>query len=129
LSLQSTTEPSARCSCMLQCNSVAASGFFAVNGSATYLLGCTSICHVIPVTRSPVFLIVYVPAAGLATSITVTPSGISRSIDVAATFASLWTRNSYFCTTPGFDCSGDTVTCADNDVTADAASNRTTESF
>src|SRR6266851_6058706 len=58
LSLQSTTDPSARCSCMLQCNSVAPSGFLAVNGSATYLLGCTSICHVITVMRSPIVFVV-----------------------------------------------------------------------
>src|SRR6266851_1428912 len=67
--------------------------------------------------------------AGLVTSVTVTPSGMSRSIAVAATFASLWTRSSYFCTAPVFDWSGDTVTCADKDVTTDAASSRTTESF
>src|SRR5436190_18389061 len=99
---------------MLQCNSVTPSGFLAVNGKATYLLGGTSIGQVIAVMRSPTVFVVYVPAAGLATSVTVTPSGISRSIEVAASFASLWTRNSYFCVAPGFDWRGDTVTCADS---------------
>jgi len=60
-----------------------------VKGSATYLLGWTATCHVIVVMRSPVFFVVTVPAAGFAISVTVTPSGMSRSTDVAATFASL----------------------------------------
>ena len=98
-----------------------------MNGSATYLLGCTSTCHVIPVMRSPVFLVVYVPVADLATSVTVTPSGMSRSTEVAATFDSLWTRSSYFCTAPAFDCSGETVTCADSETTDSAASSSMTD--
>src|SRR5438067_202623 len=81
LSLQSTTDPSDRCSCMLQCNSAASLGFFAVNGSATYLFGGTSTCHVIAVMRSPVVFVVKLPTDDLVTSVTMTPSGTSRSID------------------------------------------------
>ena len=81
---------------MLQRSSLTPSVFFAVNGSATYLLGGTSIVHVIPVIRSPFFFVVNVPVADMAMSVTVTPSGISRSTDGAATFDSLCTRRWYF---------------------------------
>ena len=56
LSLQSTVDPSARCSCMLQCNSVAASGFFAVKGNARYFPGSTATLQRVYIDEPPALL-------------------------------------------------------------------------
>src|SRR5689334_20306403 len=79
--------------------------------------------------RSPVFFVVNAPLAGFTTSVTVTPSGMSTSTAVAATFASLCTRTSYFCVAPLFDCVGETMTWADSAAAAATAITAAIESL
>src|SRR4051812_48057184 len=90
--LQFTTVPSALRSWTTHCTCMAFDGLVAVNASSTYLLEAISVCHVTLEMRSPVFSVVMLPPGIGATAATVMPEGTSSSIDVAATFSSLWTR-------------------------------------